>query len=263
MFESELVDKRFQAFLQQQCELSGHSPVQMSEPEAAWFLEQLALHATYGLFVGTGIYWRFGCPSTLMQEVERLVGSSQRLTGKSFVDVVLASFRESNTNWRVLAESELPELRDQLSAAVASGKHDVFPAELLEAAREVHAATQAKRFTAPRPIQEALAGVEGLLDESLTLLTLAASLSPGLTFERTNSGGYVAEGDGWISFKSQPERGQLLVVLLGAVSDYQVRAELPLRKSDNAHVSFALSEAVQMEAAQDYVRQAARLRAAE
>ena len=74
MFQSEQVDRRFQAFLRQECDSSfnGRAPVQMSEPEAVWFLEQLALHASYGLFVGTVIYGPFGCPSWLMDVIEEL-----------------------------------------------------------------------------------------------------------------------------------------------------------------------------------------------
>ena len=95
------------------------------------------------------------------------------------------------------------------------------------------------------------------MTETLALLTLAESLSPGLTFRRTRRGGNVAAGDGWISFKWIASRRQLRVALLGTVGDYQLRSELPLQKSDASHVAFTLSEASQLEAAQDYMRQAA------
>ena len=265
MFESERVDKRFQAFLQQQClaSSSGRAQVQLSEPEAVWFLEQLALHATYGLFVGTGIYWNFGCPSWLMQEVQTLVRSSQKLTGKSFVDVVLAAFRESNTNWRVLAESQLPEFSGRLSAAVASGNNGAFPSELIDAAREVEEAFRAKAFIPPRAIQADMELAECLVAESLALVALAESLSPGLRFGRTSRGGYVAISDGWISFKRVPSRRQLHVALLGRITQFELAAQLPLTQPDSTHVAFALSTPEQLEAAKAYVRQAAGLRADE
>jgi hypothetical protein len=233
----------------------------MSETEAVWFLEQLALHATYGLFMGTAIHWRFGCPSWLLQVIRRLVRSAQRLTGKSFVDVVLAAFRESNTNWMVLADSSLPEFSGRLSAAVASGKHGAFPAELIEAAREVEEAFRLKAFILPRAIRADMELAECLVSESLALVELADSLSPGLRFDRTSRGGYVAVKDGWISFKRVPRRRQLHVALLGNITQFELAEQLPLTQPDSEHVAFALSTPEQLEAAKAYVRQAARLRA--
>ena len=112
-------------------------------------------------------------------------------------------------------------------------------------------------FTAPRSLQEEVSRDDGPVTETLALLTLAESLSPGLTFRRTRRGGNVAAGDGWISFKWIASRRQLRIALLGAVGDYQGRSELPLQKSDALHVAFTLSEASHLEAAQDYMRQAA------
>jgi hypothetical protein len=71
----------------------------------------------------------------------------------------------------------------------------------------------------------------------------------------------VAAGDGWISFKWIASRRQLRVGLLGGVADYQCSSSLPLQKSDASHVAFTLSEAADLAAAQDYIRQAAGRRA--
>ena len=263
MFKDERVDARFATFLQEQCRLAERGDNKVSEQDAAWFLDQLALHATRRLFIGTMIYGPFGCPSWLAEVLDRLVVTVERMTGRSFVDLVLTTFRETDTEWDILAASCLSGFSGRLNAAVESGSVGVFPTELIRAAQAKHAAFREKAFIAPRSIQEVLAGAKGLLDESLTLLALAESLSPGLTFERTNSGGYVAEGDKWISFKWDPENRQLRIALLGTVGDYQGRSELPLRKSNVTHVAFTLSEAAHLEAAQDYIRQAAGLRAAQ
>jgi hypothetical protein len=116
-------------------------------------------------------------------------------------------------------------------------------------------------FTAPRSLQEDVSRGDGPVAETLALLALAESLAPGLTFRRTRRGGNLAVGDGWISFKWIASRRQLRVGLLGGVADYQCSSALPLRLSDATHVAFMFADAAELEAAKDYIRQAARRRA--
>jgi hypothetical protein len=112
-------------------------------------------------------------------------------------------------------------------------------------------------FTTPRSLQEEVSRDDGPVAETLALLTLAESLSPGLTFRRTSRGGNVAAGDGWISFKWIASRRQLRVGLLGGIADYQCSLALPLRLSDATHVAFVFADAAELEAAKDYIQQAA------
>jgi hypothetical protein len=116
-------------------------------------------------------------------------------------------------------------------------------------------------FTAPRSLQEEVSRDSGPVAETLALLTLAEALAPGLTFRRTRRGGNVAAGDGWISFKWIASRRQLRVGLLGGVADYQCSSALPLRLSDAKHVAFVFADAAELDAAKDYIQQAARRRA--
>jgi hypothetical protein len=115
-------------------------------------------------------------------------------------------------------------------------------------------------FTAPRSLQEDVSRAAGPVAETLALLALAESLAPGLTFRRTRRGGTVAVGDGWISFKWIASRRHLRVGLLGGVGDYQCNSALPLRLSDAKRVAFVFGAPEELDAAKDYIHEAARLR---
>ena len=260
------VDLRFAYFLQDLCSQVSRGPKtnarhRIDASDARWFMDELASHASRGLFVGTMVYAPFGCPSWMSDCIKDQVLEAERVTGRPFEEVVIEKFRATQTQWRVLAESHLPGFDEKLSSAVKSTQHTVFPAELIEAKRQVDAEFRAKAFTEPRDVKRALGFVEGLGQECLELLALAETLAPGTQYKRTNGGRYVAIDGHWISFQRHKRRG-LYVSLRGTLGDFIVAAELALKAySDPDHVQFLVVSPDQIDRARDYIEQAAKLRA--